>query len=204
MIAAAALAWAVSCSAAPPVKLGKDTAAAPTGYREAGRTDLLAEAPIDWTKTYSLAPYREFWTLEVAVKDYNKDLPKVISLLEKSGAQAVLPPAQSAHGETLKSQQLSYRLPEKSGRDFLKKLGRLGAVGAPRITHSGEPINLAEVDEKLARLSAERGAHPRELAAMPSVAALVDEMVQHLSAVKRVRESVETQVTLNITVREKS
>ena len=192
-------------SSAPPATKSKKEprAIAATSIDSSDPTDLFTDKPIDWTKTYSLAPYREFWTFDVDVKDYNKDLPKVMTLLEKSGAQATVPPTQMAHGADLKSQQLSYKIPAKAGHEFLKSLEKLGRFSAPKISHSGEPISLPEVKEKLGKLTSERDAHPHELALMPSIAFMVDEMIQHLSAVKQVRESVDTQVMLNLTVREK-
>lgn len=205
MMLLAPLLLAAGVQAAPPgTKAKKEPGAiAATSIDNSDPTDLFSDQPIDWTKTYSLAPYREFWTFDVDVKDYNKDLPKVIALLEKSGAQATVSPALMAHGADLKSQQLSYKIPAKQGHEFLKKLEKLGRFSAPKIIHSGEPISLPEVKEKLAKLTAERDAHPHDLALMPSIALMVDEMIQHLCAVKQVRESVDTQVMLNLTVREK-
>ena len=193
-------------AAAAPLRAADPNAKAKSPFPGSGDVeskDLVAPAPVDWTRIYSLAPYREVWTLTVDVKDYAKGLPRVLKIFSDAGIKPTLPLEQFPHGADLKSQELSYRLTAKSGAGVLKKLQKAGAVGGPKVTHTGEPINLREVDDKLAKLSADRNAHQTELAQMPSISALVDEMIQHLSAVKMVRESVDTEVLLNMTVREK-
>ena len=126
-----------------------------------------------------------------------------MQLFEKAGSKPTIPVDQMAHSVEARSQQLSYQFPAQTGRESLKNLSKIGAVSGPKVSHTGEPISLAEVKEKLARLSMERDAHKNELALMPSVSMMVDEMIQHLTAVKRVRETVDTQVVLYMTVREK-
>jgi hypothetical protein len=173
------------------------------GSVEDDSKDLVSPAPVDWTRLYSLAPYREVWTLTVDVKQYDKGLPDVLKIFDDANVKLTIPLTEFPHGAEAKSQQLSYKLTEKIGRGLLKKLQKIGAVTGPKITHAGEPVNLAEVSDKLAKLTADKSAHSTELAQMPSVSAMVDEMIQHLSAVKQVRESVDTEVLLNMTVREK-
>lgn len=173
------------------------------GAAEADSKDLVSPAPVDWTRLYSLAPYREVWTLTVDVKQYEKGLPQVLKAFEDAKVKLTMPLSEFPHGAEAKSQQLSYKLTEKIGRGLVKKLQKIGTVAGPKITHTGEPVNLDEVSDKLAKLTADKSAHSTELAQMPSVSAMVDEMIQHLSAVKQVRESVDTEVLLNMTVREK-
>jgi hypothetical protein len=164
---------------------------------------LVTKPPVDWIKTYSLSPYNEMWNLSVTVKNFDKDLPKVIKILEAQGATATVPIAQSVGSSTDKSQQLSYKLSEKAAKGAVDKLKKFDPKVSPRMTHNGELVDLAAVGEKLDKLTAERNLHRAELQAMPSIAAMADEMIQHLATVKKVRETVETQVLLNMTVREK-
>ncbi len=164
---------------------------------------LVTKPPIDWIKTYSLSPYSEMWNVSVTVKNFPNDLPKVMKALESVGATLNIPTGQSVGSASDRSQQLSYKLSEKAAKEALNKLKKFDPKVAPRMTHNGELINTSEVGEKLGHLVDERNMHRAELQTMPSIAAMVDEMIEHLSMVKKVREAVETQVLLNMTVREK-
>lgn len=174
-----------------------------TKFDTADEKALVTKPPIDWIKTYSLSPYNEMWNLSVTVKNLDKDLPKIIKVLEAQGAVANIPIGQSVGSSTDKSQQLSYKLSEKAAKGALIKLKKFDPKVSPRMTHNGELVDLAEVGEKLDKLTTERNLHRAELQAMPGIAAMADEMIQHLATVKKVRETVETQVLLNMTVREK-
>jgi hypothetical protein len=145
----------------------------PAGAGEAESNDLVAPAPMDWTRIYSLAPYREVWTLTLDVKDFDKGLPKALKVFDDAGVKLTMPLSQFPHGAEQRSQQLSYKLTEKTGRPLLKKLNKIGTAKEPKITHTGEPINLGEVDDKLSKLNADKTAHAAELALMPSISAMV-------------------------------
>jgi hypothetical protein len=164
---------------------------------------LVTQQPVDWIKTYSLSPYSELWSLALNVKDFQNDLPKVMKILEKAGATFTIPVAQSVGSAADRSQQLSYKLSEKAAKEALKKLKKFDPKAEPRMMHNGELVNLSEIAEKLDKLTNERNMHRVELNAMPSISAMVDEMIQHLSMVLKVRETVDTQVLLNMTVRER-
>ncbi|MBI3551065.1 MAG: hypothetical protein HY077_00990 [Elusimicrobia bacterium] len=165
-------------------------------------TDLIAPSPVDWIKTYSLSPYSEHWSLTLAVKNFESDLPKGMKILEAAKATLTMPAGQSVGSVSDKSQQLSYRLSENSAKDVLIKLKKLDPRVQPKIMHNGELVNLGEVGQKLDKLTVERNGHRGELQSMPSIATMADEMIQHLTMVKQVREKVETQVLLNMTIRQ--
>ena len=155
-----------------------------------------------WFKMYSLVPYKEDWTVSLRVPDLEKDLPQVLKALDKAGASLTQPLANFPSSRSDKSQQLSCRLPIGSAKKLLKSLKKLGAVDEPLTRPMGEPIALSEVQDKLRRLAAERRAHAKELAAMPDIGAAIDEIFSHLALVEAVGAKTETEVLLNMTVRQ--
>lgn len=167
-----------------------------------GDKALLAPPPIHWFKTYSLSPYREFWSLTLGVNRLDSGVAQVREAFAKEGAQLTQAFEGFPSSATDGTQQLSYKLTGKAAKAVLKRLGKLGALGAPVVRPSMEPVPLDEVKEKLKRLRTEKGIHAKELAAMPAVSALVEEAVDHLQMVRSVREGSAPEVLLNLTVRE--
>ena len=158
--------------------------------------------PPYWLKLYPLSPYAEYWTLTVRVRDFDKDLPRVLKAFERSGASLTLPLENFAGSRKGKVQQLSCRAPLQAAHRALKDLKGVGAVSEPFIRPSGEAVSLPEVQEKIAKLIAEKQAHAKELAAMPAVSAATDELLEHLLMVEAV-SSKPAEALLNITVEEK-
>lgn len=168
-----------------------------------GERALITPPPLQWLRTYSLAPYKEQWSLDAEVKDLKKDLPKVLKAFEKSGVVLTQPlesfPASKVEG----SQQLSLRGSASAGRAALKSFQKLAKVGEPRVRYTAEPVPLPEVKAKIAKLQLEKKEHAAELAKLPATAALADEMLQHLMMVETVRENTDNEVLINMTLREK-
>ena len=179
--------------------------AAGVSPRPASGTDVVSKtpspAPMQWLKIYSLAPYKERWTLTISVANLDRGRASVEKTMSEAGA--VLTHPLENFPASARSQQLSYTLPKMAAERALKKLKKAGKFPPPIVLTSAEPVSLPEVREKLDRLNAERGAHLKELQAMPAVSALVAETINHLATVKKVVESTEAEVLLNITIEQK-
>lgn len=153
-----------------------------------------------WLKIYSLIPYSEEWTLNLKVGSLRKDLPKILGIFEKSGAALTVPLRNSVAGA--KTQQLTYKLSDRAGRDALKSLKKMASFDEPRVRLAAESAPLAEIKAKIDKLLPERAAHSKELAAMPVISTLADELLEQLLLVEAIAKKKEMQVLLNITVEE--
>lgn len=153
-----------------------------------------------WLKTYSLAPYHETWSGDLAVKKLDAALPKVVAAVEKSGGRLSQPLASFAGAST--EQQLSLTIPRKKAKGLLQSLRKLGACSDPAVRPNGTPIPLDEVREKLARLTKEKTGNAVAFARVPAAAEAVDEMIEHLANVEAVARSTDGEVLWNLTVRE--
>lgn len=153
-----------------------------------------------WLKTYSLAPYRETWSGELAVKELDAILPKVVAAIEKGGGRLTQPLANFAGADT--EQQLSLTVPLKRAKSLLAALRKLGKAADPAVRPYGAIIPFEEVREKLARLTKEKSANQAALAQTPAAAEALDEMIEHLANVEAVARSTDGEVLWNITVKE--
>jgi hypothetical protein len=164
-----------------------------------GDKDLFAEPPVQWLKVYPLPINREIWRLEVAVKSLEQDLPRVRAAFSKEGAALV--GAEEASGKT---RRLSYRCPKESAKRALAGLRMVGAFGEPAVRQLVEPVSRAEVRSRLQALEADKAGHPEELAKMPAVSALVEELLGHLRGVQAALDKPEVEVLVHLAVKEKS
>lgn len=166
-------------------------------------TGLITHAPVQWLRTYSLAPYKEHWSLDVEVKVLSKDLPKILKAFAKAGAVLTQPLEQFPVSKSEASQQLSFHSSALGGQAALKALQKLAKAGPPRVRYSPEPVPMSEIKEKIGKLRSERKEHGAELARTPATSALAEEMLEHLLMVEAVREKVDKEVLINMTLREK-
>jgi hypothetical protein len=153
-----------------------------------------------WIKNYSMAPYRETWSGDLAVKKLDAALPKIVAAVEKNGGKLTQPLKNFAGSST--EQQLSLTAPLKKSKGLLAALKKLGSGLDPVVRPAGAPIPLAEVREKLGRLTKERTENPAAFAQIPAAAEAVDEMIEHLANVEAVARSTDGEVLMNLTIRE--
>lgn len=149
-----------------------------------------------WLKYYSLAPYRETWTGELAVKKLDVAVPKVVAAVEKNGGRLTQPLKNFVASAS--EQQLSLTVPQNKSKTLLSALRKLGKSPDPAARPGTSAIPLPEVREKLGLLKKERAALERS----PSTAEAVDEMIEHLTAVEAAGSATDGLILWNITVRE--
>lgn len=159
--------------------------------------------PSYWLKTYSLSPFKEHWTVTVAVKDLGRDLPRIRDEFSKVKAQLRQSFENYATSKAERSQQLSYRLSGPAAKTILKKLKKMGAVDQALVRPELDLPPLDEVKAKIGKLIAVKKNHAALLKRMPDVAAIVDEILEHLLFVEHLQEDDGSAVLLNITVRQK-
>lgn len=153
-----------------------------------------------WIKQYSLTPYRETWTGELAVKKLDAALPKVVAAVEKGGGRLIQPLANSVGSGT--EQQVSVILPLKQAKPLLAALRKLGKAADPAVRAHSEKVPLEEVREKLGKLTAEKNEKWGALAQTPAASEAVDEMIEHLATVEAVARATDGEVLWNLTVKE--
>ena len=153
-----------------------------------------------WLKTYSLAPYRETWSGEISVKTLSVALPKLSALVENGGGRLTQPMENFVGSSTEK--QLSFVVPLKKAKALTAALRKLGKLPAPAVRPHGTQTPLAEVREKLARLTKEKTENRVALGQTPAAAEAVDEMIEHLANVEAVARSTDGEVLWNLTVKE--
>ncbi len=155
-----------------------------------------------WLKKYDLSPVKETWSLEVRVKDFPRDLPRVEEAFAKGGAATTQARELFIGSAADRSQQLSYRLSRagmKKVRDALKKFS---TGPKPIIRRPFEPVPLAEVKAKIDKLDALKRGRAADLAALAPMDAVVDELLAHLVLVRTIQERTDSEVQVNLTVRE--
>jgi len=167
--------------------------------------DLGAPKPSEpyWFKVYSTAPYKEFWTGELTVKNLEKDLPKAVAAIEKGGGKLTQPLANFVSSTTDKSQQMTFTLSLKNAKSLLKPLRKLGALADPAVRPTGAPIPMDEIGAKIDVLLKEKTEHAAELAAVPAAAAAEEEILEHLLMVEEVARRTDTEVSFNLLVKQK-
>lgn len=166
---------------------------------EAGEKDLLTEPALQWLKVYQLPINREVWRLEGALKSLDQDLPRVRDVFAKVGA------AQAGAVESSgKTRRFSYRCSKDSARKALAELKKLGTFAEPSVHQIVEPVSRVEVQGKIKALETDKAGHAGELAKMPAVSALVEELLGHLRGVDSALSKPEVEVLVHLTVKEKS
>ncbi|MCX5797223.1 MAG: hypothetical protein NTY77_17165 [Elusimicrobia bacterium] len=160
---------------------------------------LIERAPVQWLKVYQLPIFRESWKLEGSVKSLDQDLPRVREAFSKEGAALV--GADEASG---KAKRLSYRCPKESAKRALAALKKIGTFGEPAVRQSMEPVSRVDVQGKIKALEADKTGHAEELAKMPAVTGLLDEMLGHLLGVEAALSKPEVEVLVHLSVKEKN
>ncbi len=156
-----------------------------------------------WFKTYSTAPYKEYWSADLATPDFAKTLPKVLEAIDKAGGKLTQPLRNFASSKTGETQQLSFAIPLTGAKSLLKVLRRLGDMADPSVRASGAPIPVAEVREKIRLLTAEKTEHAAELAKVPATSAAVEEILEHLLLVEEVSQRAGSDILFDLQVRRK-
>ncbi len=154
-----------------------------------------------WFKTYSTAPYKEYWTAELTVQDFPKTMPKVVDAVAKNGGKLTQPLRNFASSKKDEIQQLSFSLPLAGAKSLLKSLRALGTLPDPAVRTVGAPIPIDEVKAKIAVLMKEKTEHADALAQVPATAAAVEEILEHLLLVEEVSSRTDTEVLVNLQVR---
>lgn len=185
---------APSLRAVPSSPKPDDSPAAGKVWEPDDQTLLTAPA-VQWIKNYPISPYKERWKVELTVKSAEKDLLRVRQIFAKAGASLIQTSA--------KAPQLSFRCVKKTASQALAELKELGPVTEPKVNPIVEPVPLAEVQAKIKALSADKEAHAAQLALMPSVSALVDELLGHLRVVEAALKKTDVEVLLDLTIKEK-
>ena len=155
-----------------------------------------------WLRMYPLQPYAEFWRMDLQVPDLKKGLPKVLDALAKNGGTPVMPVANEAASPSQKMQQLSYRLSRPMSARALKALQDLGSVQTLTKSPGAYAGVREEAREKLKKLNAEAESNRDALARMPNTAALVGELIEHLSLVDQTSSDAEGRILLNLELRQ--
>lgn len=155
---------------------------------------LIAPVPLNWTKLYPLTPYKAHWTYELETSDFDK----VFKALQKLGLRPTQP--LEMFPITRIERQASFRGSFKQAQSADKKLLSLGKIKSVRQRPVAEPISLAEVNEKLDKLSRERAQNGEALSKMPHASAAVEELIGHLQSVKAMQERTDSEVLINLTL----
>ena len=161
---------------------------------------LVAPPPVHWLKNYAVAPFREFWSARLTVKDLDESLPKVVAGLERAGAEMTQKMAAFISSPSGRVQQLSFRVPAKKADKVLKAARKLGRLTGPDVRPSLDAVTLDEVRAKRAALDADRKARAAELATMPAVSAVADELAAQLRAAESALLKRDEQLLLNLTI----
>jgi hypothetical protein len=156
-----------------------------------------------WFKTYSTAPYKEIWTGDLALKDFAKDLPKVVKAIEANGGVLTQPLGNLVASKKDSSQQLTFSLPRDHAAALLKSLRKLGDMPEPAVRSVGVPIPLDEVRAKIAVMMKEKSEHGADLARVPAAAAAEEEILEHLLMVEELGARVVVEARFNLTVSQK-
>jgi hypothetical protein len=188
--------WLAAALAASGLAASANSADRPQGT-ETEDKGLIAHPPVQWLKLYTLPVFRESWQLEGTVKSLDQDMPLVRGAFSKEGAALV---RLEVSGKTWR---MNYRCTREAAGRALAELKRIGAFGEPAVRQLLEPVSRAEVRGKIEALEADKAGHAGELAKMPAVAAVVEELLGHLRGVAAALDKPEVEVQLRLIVKEK-
>jgi hypothetical protein len=156
-----------------------------------------------WFRTYPTAPYREIWSAEILVKDLDASLPMITAAVQKGGGALTQPLERFISSRTDKTQQVTFSVPGKKAKALVKALRKLGDISEPAVSPQGAPIPIDEVHAKIAKILKEKTEHAAELAKVPAAAAAEEEILEHLMLVEDVAKRADTDVRLNLLVKQK-
>jgi hypothetical protein len=190
---------AVSASAAPQLVPAQNSPTpAPAPQLEGAHTGTPY-----WFKTYSTAPYKEIWTGDLALKNFDRDLPKAVKAIEANGGVLTQPLENFVSSQKGKTQQIVFSVPRDHAKALLKSFRALGDMPEPRTQTMGAPIPLAEVRAKIDVMMKEKSDHAADLARVPAAAAAEEEILEHLLMVEDVASHFVNEVRFDLTVRQK-
>lgn len=153
-------------------------------------------------KRYPLRDYGAFWHLELAAKDFAQARRQVESVLAKSKAKLLVPPANQVGSDKVKYMQWSVAFSRADGAKALERLESLAAVKKEARQENPLPEVPAEAALKLEKLEAERAAAGSVLERLGSTRAAVDEIRAHLAAAVKAWKDSEDRVLLNLSLEE--
>jgi len=164
---------------------------------------LMSSTPVAkyWLRMYPFDSYSQIWHIALKVHSVKDSVPKALAALQKLGGEATVPLANmaSSSGRVRTAyQQLAFRVPAAKGDAAVKGLEKLGDEQALDKNPGFNAAIIQEAKEKLDKLTSEREANKDALAKMPSVGAMTDEVMEHLSAVVRAHQEAEGRILLNI------
>ena len=155
-----------------------------------------------WFKTYSTAPYKEIWTGDLALKNFDRDLPKVVKAIEANGGALTQPLKNFVSSQKDQTQQITFSVPRDNAKALLKSLRALGDMPDPGTSATGVPIPVDEVRAKIAVMMKEKTDRAAELARVPAAAAAEEEILDHLLMVEELASRVVVEVRFNLSVRQ--
>ena len=156
-----------------------------------------------WFKTYSTAPYKEIWTGDLALKNFDHDLPNVVREIEGNGGVLTQPLKNFVSNPKERTQQITFSLPRDHAKALIKSLRALGDMPDPSVSPMGVPIPVDEVRAKIAVLMKEKTDRAADLARVPAAAAAEEEILEHLLMVEELASRVVVEVRFNLSVRQK-
>jgi hypothetical protein len=156
-----------------------------------------------WFKTYSTAPYKEIWSGDLSLRNFERDLPKAVAAIQGNGGVLTQPLANFVSSRKDKTQQIVFTVPRKSAEALLKSLRALGDLPNPKVQTTGVPIPLDEVRAKITVMMKEKTDRAAELARVPAAAAAEEEILEHLLMVEEVAAHAVVEVRFDMTVRQK-
>jgi hypothetical protein len=184
---------AAAAQAPTTVALSTPAATAPGSFMPAG-------APY-WLKTYSTAPYQEYWTGVLTVKDLAKDLPRVLKAAEKE--KSPLAQDLKSFASSARQQQLVFLVPGERGKALFKRLRKLGDLPEPDMRTLGPKLPLDEIRAKIDRLMKERAEHDAELKHLPVALEIEEEVLERLVLVEEIAKQTRGPVRFNLLVQQR-
>lgn len=151
-----------------------------------------------WLKRYPVHSFSEHWTLTIAVKDPAAAQKKAAAVLGSSGGRPHLPVSGMAGSRRWGQQQLSFALMRSGAEKAIKKIEKSGKILSKKQRKVYAEADLSEARSKLGRLRTERVAGKATIDRFGSIAALADELIEHLEGVVSVGEKSKNRVLLNL------
>jgi len=159
---------------------------------------------LKWLKFYPQRQYGAFWHFEFEIHDLAKKKEKILSILNKYGGEATIPPSNMAATKAGDYQQLSYRFQRKNGEKALTELRKIGTTKNSSQRDNYDTIGERDTRARLVRLKTEMSAESEALKRMPAVSELAAEMVETLQASASAYQGSENVILLNLILQEKA
>jgi len=151
-----------------------------------------------WLKMYPANAFSAHWTLTLVVRDPMGAKEVAAGILGRNGGKPHLPIAGMAGSRHWGQQQLSFSILQAGAEKALVELEKLGGVRKKDKNRIFFKDELSEARSKLGRLKAERVAGKATIDRFGSIAALTDELIEHLEGVVRAGDGAEGSVLFNI------